>query len=319
MLAAHKNSFLLTVTLVASVGCNSLKARMTAQEGVNLYRDGKVTEAAQKFREAAQLAPEIPAVQLNLGFADLAVYQAAPRSLGGMVAAKGAIKAFEEYLKLRPAEERAKSYLVQTFVDTGHYEDAAEYFRPLVDKNPPDAEALSTLGTIAAKTGKFDEAKKWYARRIDADAKNADARLALAVLIWDHLHSHTDVTGTPRIKLANDAIHELCEAVKLKPSGPNGYTYLNLVFRERVLAAQNDDEKRVDLELAGKLFKLAMELGHAGADAQKLVEAGLRLEDEAELAERQSRLALEKAELAAREAALHPPPPPPEPKKKGKH
>src|SRR6185436_15194897 len=100
---------------------------------------------------------------------------------------------------------------------TGHYEDAAEYFRPLVEKSPPDAEALGTLGTIASKTGKFEEAQKWYARRISADPKNPDARLALAVLVWDHLHSHTEISGGPRITLANDAIAELRQAVVLKP------------------------------------------------------------------------------------------------------
>src|SRR5262249_12347262 len=157
---------------------------------------------------------------------------------------------FEDYLKLKPNEERAKSYLVQTFVDTGRYEDAAAYFKPMVDKSPPDSEALSTLGTIAAKTGKFDEARAWYGRRTEADPENADARLALGVLIWDRLHSHIEIVGPARIELADAALKELAEAIRLKPKGPNAYTYTNLVYRERSLAALNDDQKRVDLELA---------------------------------------------------------------------
>jgi tetratricopeptide (TPR) repeat protein len=304
---ARRFEFLVAVLAAVSsgaLGCDSLRARMVAQDGVNLYRDGQLNEAAAKFLEAAQLAPTIPAIQLNLGFANLAVYQSGPKGDIGPTAAKRAITAFEEYLRLKPNEERAKSYLVQTFVDTGRYEDAEGYFRPLVEKSPPDAEALSTLGTIASKTGKYLEAKKWYARRVEADPKNADAQLALGVLMWDHLHSLPDVKGMPRIAAANEAIRVLCEAVKLKPNGPNGYTYTNLIFRERSLAAANDDDKRVDLELANKFFRLANDLQHPGADVKKLETEGLKLEGEAELAEKASTLKLKEAALAAEQAAM---------------
>src|SRR5262249_6913430 len=102
-------------------GCDSLKARMQAQEAVDLYHRGLILEAATKFESAEKLDPYIPTIQLNLGFAELALYQANPKGPDGATAAAKAITAFERYLSLRPDEERARSYLVQTFVDTGHY------------------------------------------------------------------------------------------------------------------------------------------------------------------------------------------------------
>jgi tetratricopeptide (TPR) repeat protein len=249
-----------TPLLFCSTGCDSLKARMQAQEAVDLYHRGLISDAAAKFESAEKLDPYIPTIQLNLGFAQLALYQANPKGDDGAKAAAKAITAFERYLSLKPDEERARSYLIQTFVDTGHYDEAVSYFKPNVEKNPPDGEALATLGTIASKTGRFEDAKKWYQKRIDTEPQNADARLALGVLIWDYLHNHAEVVGTERITIADQALVHLNEAIKLKPKAPNPYTYANLVYRERAAGQLTDDAKRPDLEQANKLFKQAQEL-----------------------------------------------------------
>jgi tetratricopeptide (TPR) repeat protein len=240
-------------------GCDSLKARMAAQEAVRLYRKGAVAEAAAQFEAAEKLDPYIAAIQIDLGFANLALYQASPHTTEGLAAARKAITAFERYLALRPDEERAKSYLVQTFVDTGQYDEAVTYFKPAVERTPPSGEALATLGLIAAKTGRFEDARRWYERRIVAEPANADARLALGILIWDHLHAHPTLVGPERIQLADAALQPLDEAMRLKPLAPNAYTYANLVYRERALGQANDDGKRADLAQAEKLWKRAAE------------------------------------------------------------
>jgi tetratricopeptide (TPR) repeat protein len=137
--------------LLGAAGCDSLKARMQAQKAVELYHRGLIQEAAKEFESAERLDPYIPTIQLDLGFAQLAVYQANPRSQEGAEAAAKAITAFERYLSLRPDEDRARSYLVQTFVDTGHYDEAVQYFKPAVEQQPPDMKRPKT-GTRSAST-----------------------------------------------------------------------------------------------------------------------------------------------------------------------
>lgn len=249
--------------LLASLtaGCDSLHARMLAQDGVNLYHKGEVGEAQKRFEEAAKLDPFIPTIQLDLGFASLALYQNNPKSLGGQVAATKSIAAFERYLSLRPEEERARVFLIQTFVDTGRYDDAVAFFKPAVEKSPPESEALGTLGIIASKTGRYDDAKGWYEKRVATDPKNADARLSLGVLLWDYLHAHPDdLTAPDRIAMTDNALGHLQKAIELNPKAPAAYTYTNLLYRERAIAEDNDDGKRKDLENANKFFKQAMEL-----------------------------------------------------------
>jgi tetratricopeptide (TPR) repeat protein len=249
----------LFVALVAgSSGCDSLKARMVAKDAADLYHEGKIEEAIAKYQEAATFDPNIATIQLNLGFANLALYQQSPKSKVGDNAANNAVTAFEAFLRLKPTDERGHQYLVQTFVDTGRYDAAVAYFQPQVQKNDP--EALNTLGLIANKTGKFPEAKDWYTKRIAADPKNPDARLALGILIWDYLHQHKEIVGDQRKQMADEGITILKEAIDLAPKAPNPYMYVNLMYRERADADVTDDEKRPDLEQAVTYFKKATEL-----------------------------------------------------------
>jgi tetratricopeptide (TPR) repeat protein len=233
---------------------------MLAQEAVSLYHKGDVTRAADKFEQAAGLDPYIAPIQLDLGFANLALYQANPRTSEGQAAAGKAVTAFERYLQLRPDEERARVFLVQTFVDTGRYDDAVAFFKPQVEKDPPDGEAIGTLGVIAAKTGRYEDAKTWYEKRIQIQPRNHDARLAYGVLLWDYLHAHTELVGPDRIALCDVAIKELGEAITIRPKSPNAYIYTNLVYRERALGEPDEDHKRSDLEEATKFYKQAQDL-----------------------------------------------------------
>jgi tetratricopeptide (TPR) repeat protein len=257
--------FLLLAPL--ATGCASLRARLIAQQGIELYRKQEYAAAAAKFAEAEKYDNRIPAIELNLGFANLSWYRAAPKSTEGEQAAQNAIGAFERYLELRPNDERARVFLVQTFVDTGRYDDAVAFFKPAVEREPPDPDALNTLGIIAAKTGRFDDAKVWYEKRIAAQPQNADARYALGVLLWDWLHQHQEETGEKRMQLCKAGIEQLAEAIRISPKNPNPYVYTNLLYREKAVGETNEDEKRIDFEEAIKFYKLGLELTKAGGAA----------------------------------------------------
>jgi tetratricopeptide (TPR) repeat protein len=248
-------------SVVLASGCDTLRARSTAQDGVKLYHEGDLAGAAAKFEAAQKLDPTVPVIWLNLGFADLAVFQANAKAIGGQLAAARAISALETYLKLKPNEERAQSYLIQTFVDTGRYDDAAKYFRPFVEKTPPDTKALGTLGMIASKVGRFEDAQSWYQKRIDADGENGEARLALGVLLWDRLRNHTEIIGKDRVEMANQALGILKEARRLQPNSPNPFLYTNLVYRERANTGLGDDAKNADLGMANAYFIVASNMG----------------------------------------------------------
>lgn len=260
-----RNCVGLLILMLGTAGCDSLRARMVAGDAAKLYHEGKIEEAIAKYEAAAQYDPNIATIQLNLGFANLALYQAEPKA--GDAAANKAVQAFENYIKLKPNDERGTQYLVQTFVDTSRYDAAVAYYQPKVAKNDPDA--FNTLGLIASKTGNFAAAKDWYQKRVDADPNNPDAKVSLCVLIWDYLHNHSDVVGDQRKLLADEGIKLCMNAIEQAPKAPNAYVYTNLLYRERAAADLTDDEKRPDLEKANEYFKKAMQLQKEASGSKK--------------------------------------------------
>jgi len=247
-LGASRNLLLLVALPLLGSGCDSLKARFLAQEGVAAFRQGKTADSVEKFERAAKLDPSIATIQLNLGYSSMALYQTAPKSPEGQASAKRAVLAFERFLELQPTEERARTYLIQTFIDTGRYDDAVAFFKAAVEKTPPDGPALATLGIIAGKTGRVDEAKAWYEKQVAAYPNDPDARLALGAVHWQILHGNAAVMGPERIAAADVGLGHLAETIRLKPNAPNAYDYSERLYQERALGQPDEDKKRLDLE-----------------------------------------------------------------------
>ena len=67
-----------TVGLIAlavlSVGCNKLKARDNLNKGVNAFKAGQYTAAADDFKTAIDLDPDLPSARLYLATAYMTQY-----------------------------------------------------------------------------------------------------------------------------------------------------------------------------------------------------------------------------------------------------
>lgn len=267
---------------LGSTGCDTLRARARAQKGVEKYRDGEIAEAARLFKEAAAIDDTVPPIVLNLGFTHLQLYQQNPRSKDGAAAADLAVASFRKYMAmpgLKPEQtQRARDYLLQTFVDARRYEDAVEFFKPQVEREKPDLEALTILGNIAKSIGKATEARGWLERRVQANPKDTDGFVALAIMNWDDLCSdsqcrtpmdqrkgHLQKAPAWRFQKANEGLEFLKKAIQLSPQAPTPVTYANLLLRERSYAAASDDLKRGELSQATALMNLSIAMQKAAA------------------------------------------------------
>ncbi len=273
------------VALVASTtGCDTLRARARAQKGVEKYRDGEIAEAAKLFREAAEIDSTVPPIIINRGFTHLALYQLSPRTKEGQEAANIAVQSFRQYMempKLKPEQrQRARDYLLQTFVDAKKYDEAVDFFKPQVERDNPDVEALTILGNIAKSIGKLDACRMWLERRVKANPKDTDGYVSLAIMTWDELcadsqcrtamelrRNQLQMPWADRIAKANQALDLIEFARQLSPQAPTPAIYGNLLLRERSYAQPNDELKRQDLEDAGKLLQLALAMQKAATQA----------------------------------------------------
>ena len=222
-----------TLLVAAGVSCDTLQARRRANQAAARYKDGDLVAATAGYEEASRLDPSIAAIHLNLGFAYLSRYEAAPRAADAAQNAEGAVRELKRYIALRPDDPRGRQYLIQTFVDSKRYDDAVAFFQPELERDPPSLEAITLLAQIAAKVGRFDDALRWYDRRAALAPRDTDALEGLGVLVWDHLHSHPDLRPADRVMLADRAIAAMKRAAELKSGNAEALSYWNLLLRER--------------------------------------------------------------------------------------
>lgn len=326
---------------LGQVSCDTLRARARAQKGVEKYRDGDIKAAAELFRQAADIDPTVPPIILNRGFTHLQLYQQNPRSKEGADAAELAIKSFKQYMEmpdLKPEQkQRARDYLLQTFVDARRYEDAVQFFDKQVNRENPDLEALTILGNIAKSVGKNEDARKWLVRRVQANPKDTDGFVALAITNWDELCADSqcrtpleqrkgNLTKSPewRFQKANEGIDFLKKAIALSPQAPTPVIYANLLLRERSYAAANDDFKRADLNQATGLVRLALAMQKAATGAAATPtsapaanpDGGAPAEPDIKIWQTSQSVEAVNSVETKIPAACPPPPPPPDPNAK---
>lgn len=235
MTRAHRRlAYASVLVLVGGVGCDTLSARRTAQDGVHAYKNGQFEDALAHFESALQRDPLLSAVQLNRGFTCLQLFKAGVKDERQRYGAC-AIDAFKRYQVSQPEDARGRDYLLQSFVDTLRYDDALAYFQPELARTPPAKEAMALLGQIAAQLGKVDTALEWCNKRAEAAPSDPSGHQCRGVLIWQHLHKHPEVIGADRLRWTDQGIEALTRAIALDPSAPEAYTYANLLHRERAL------------------------------------------------------------------------------------
>ncbi len=190
-------------------GCglwDTIQARQLAREGNALYLKSDYHNAIEKYRQALELDPDTPNLQLNLGYSYFSIYNPNSDSEQDRRAAKEAVEYFSRHLERHPDDENARifqiktlltaapsdpgladralktflkmlqknpddhearQYLITLFIDCKRYEDAVKFFESDLRQKPDDIETMKILAIIADKSDKVQEAIEWYWRRAD--------------------------------------------------------------------------------------------------------------------------------------------------------
>lgn len=256
----------------ASAGCEQVQARRHIQEGNKLYYAGEYEKAVAEYDQALATRPDLTIGWYNKGLTHLAMFAPGAKTPENEAHAQGAIKAFNEYLKAQPKDDKARDYLLSTYIDSGHYEGALAYFEEKLKENPNDVLAIAQLAQINAGAGKFEDANKWHHKRAEIETSTdgkADALYSIGVLSWRRLNNKFDVNGVERAKIADEGIGALEEALAIRKDHQAQLTYHNLLYRERALAHEASWARATDIATAQVSFKKAMDIAKAQAAPSK--------------------------------------------------
>lgn len=225
------------VTLAGMVltmsGCNKLKARDQLNKGVEAYKSAHYEEAISHFQQATQLDPKLPMAKTYLATA----------------LAQNVIPGLDTPDNMKTAQQ------------------AIDLFKQVLSDDPNDVGCIKQIAGIYYQIKKTDDAKDWQKKVLEKDPKDAEAAYTIGAIDWDLAHKNVlQVLGAAG--LTDDgqgnakAPKKVMDEIKAKnaPLVEEGLKYLN----QAVASRDNYDEAMAYLNLIYRR-KADVDFGNGGA------------------------------------------------------
>lgn len=253
VLAHAAIAVLVLAGLLASVGCNKLRARDQLNKGVQAYKNARYEEAIDRFQKAVGLDPKLINARLYL------------------------------------ATAYAQQYIpgAETPDNNNMAEQAITQYKNVLQQKPDDLNAIKGIAYLYLQMKRFDDAKDYYRKVTQLDANDPESYYSIAVIDWTQTYQPRmeernklglkpddplkDKKVCEQLKEKNsgkvdEGMQMLEKALQLRPDYDDAMAYLNLLYREKAdiecgnPAAREADlknaEEWVDRTLATKKQKL---------------------------------------------------------------
>jgi Tfp pilus assembly protein PilF len=223
---------------ILSAGCNKLKARDNLNKGVNAFKSGQYTAAADNFKSAIDLDPDLPSARLYLATAYMTQWvpgSEAPDNIRNMNAA---LKEFQTSLASNLDDKNkliAMESLANIYYQKKDYKEAEDWQKKVISVDPKNKEAYYTLGVIAWSefVPSWREARSTQGIRPEdpgplKDAKPASKNKKTA--------AEPDLKADLKAKywpILTDGIEDEKKALEIDPDYENAMSYMNLLIRYR--------------------------------------------------------------------------------------
>jgi len=249
---------------VLSVGCNKLKARDNLNKGVNAFKTGQYTAAADAFKQAIDLDPDLPSARLYLATAYMTQYVPGSEAPDNKRNADSALKEFQTALNSNLDDKNkllAMQSLANLYYNMKDYPKAIEWNKKVIAADPKNKEAYYTLGVIAwsqfvpawreARTaqgikpedpGPLKDTKP--AKLKKGEAPPSDLKADLKAKYWQSL---------------TDGIEDEKHALDVDPDYENAMAYMNLLIRYRADLRDTKEEYLADAKEADNWVQKALE------------------------------------------------------------
>jgi tetratricopeptide (TPR) repeat protein len=222
---------------ILSAGCNKLKARDNLNKGVNAFKSGQYTQAADAFKTAIDLDPDLPSARLYLATAYMTQFVPGSELPDNLHNRDAALKEFQTALGSN-LDDKNKLLAMQSLANLHYqmkdYAAAEEWNKKVIAADPKNKEAYYTLGVIAwsefvpswrearATQGLRPEEpgplKEPSAAKGKKKEKEPDIKADLKAKYWQKL---------------TDGIEDEKKALEIDPEYENAMAYMNLVIRYR--------------------------------------------------------------------------------------
>lgn len=154
---------------------NRAQAQSLLEQGKGFYNDDRDQEAADAFRKAAELDPDLAEAHYRLGLA----LDSLGQKQDAEEAYKKAVDAYERILRQNPKNADAQFNLGQSYSRLGKYEEAVKAYKQAVHLQEDNADYYYELGMAQNKLANYAEAVAALEHATELDPDNFRAGDAL--------------------------------------------------------------------------------------------------------------------------------------------
>jgi tetratricopeptide (TPR) repeat protein len=248
----------LAATVLATTGCDKLRARDQLNKGVQAYKASRFEQAVEHFKNANQLDPSLTVAKLYLATACVAQYVPGGDSPNNLQLANCAI---DEYKVVLDADKGNKNTqllslkgLASLYFNMKKFDEAKDYDKKAIEVDPNDPENYYSVAVV--------DWTQSYVPRMEARQRLG---LKLDEPIKDKkVCEDIKEKNQERVK---EGIEMLEKAISLRKDYDDAMAYLNLMYRERADIQCGDPEARsADLKLADDMVAKTMEVKKVKAE-----------------------------------------------------
>lgn len=256
----------LLVLVVASSGCNKLKARDLLNKGVASFKNGQYDIAIENFKQAKELDPGLMNARLYLATAYASQYIPGAPSEQNTRLGTQAVNEFKDVLSIDPknmsAIDGVGSIIFQMAgqpYDPKKFEESKTYHQQHLDLKPTDPEPYYWIGVIdwtLAFRANGELRAEYNKNNVRKQVKDTDP-------LPPSVRAEYTTKYGPMVE---EGITDLQKAIQLRPDYDDAMAYLNLLYRRKADMVESADERASLLKQADDLVDKVKEVKQKRAE-----------------------------------------------------
>jgi tetratricopeptide (TPR) repeat protein len=228
----------LAMLVLASSGCDKLKARDQLNKGVQAYKNARYEEAIEHFKTAVSLDPGLVNARIYLATAYAQQYVPGAETDDNKRYAAQAIEEYKKVLDMDASNINAIKGVAYLYRQQKQYDVAKQYFTRAVQVDPNDPETYYWVAYI-------DWTQAYNFRQ---EQRNKIGMKTTDLLQDKQVCEVVKQHNAPRVE---DGIGLLNKALQLRHDYDDAMAYMNLMYRERADYECDDPQARAsDLKTA---------------------------------------------------------------------
>jgi tetratricopeptide (TPR) repeat protein len=241
-----------------SFGCNKLKSRDNINQGVNAFKIGQYTQAADNFKKAIELDPDLREARLYLATAYMQQYVPGSESPANQHNADAAIEQFNTVKQDDKSSAANKllatESLASLYYNMKDFPKSEQYYKETIQMDPNNKDAYYTLGVLAWTNFIPADRQARIDLKMTPEApgplaapkgkKEPDIKADLKAKYWDSLTQGLEMEK---------------KALAVDPQYENAMTYTNLLLRYRADLDDTKEQYEADIKQADDWLQKALE------------------------------------------------------------